>query len=194
MRSLHEIPGGLSVCHSTASHSLVPFKAMTHGQEILSQHMATPVTGFCDWHKINLFSSLICCFFIRPIKGMRRNCIWKQFIVALRNIMVDLGYWSSWVDGPFLAEVHTQFFSQGNILWSSEWQSANFRQENASVFELQQGLEQSKEWCCFKSCGRKIREAWVSDMGLSLVFHGFKQFEIPLIYHCISHTQILLLL
>lgn len=62
MRSLHEIPGGLSVCHSSASHSLVPFKAVTHGQEILSQHMATPVTRFCDWHKINLFSSLICCF------------------------------------------------------------------------------------------------------------------------------------
>lgn len=55
MRSLHEIPGGLSVCHSTASHSLVPFKAMTHGQEILLQHMATPVTKFRDWHKINLF-------------------------------------------------------------------------------------------------------------------------------------------
>lgn len=61
--SLHEIPGGLSVCHSTARHSLVAFKAMTHGQEILSQHMAAPVTRFRDWHKINLFSPLICCFF-----------------------------------------------------------------------------------------------------------------------------------
>ena len=77
MRSLHEIPGGHSACHSTASHSLVAFKSMTHGQEILSQHMATPVTRFRDWHKINLFSFLKCCFFFLTIsiKRMSRSCL-----------------------------------------------------------------------------------------------------------------------
>lgn len=62
MRSCMRSQGPVGVSQR-CKPSLVPFKAVTHGQELVLQHMATPVTRFHDWHTINLFPSLICCVF-----------------------------------------------------------------------------------------------------------------------------------
>lgn len=145
MRSLHEIPGGLSVCHSSASHSLVPFKAMTHGQEILSQHMATPVTRFCDWHKINLFSSLICCFYIISTKRIRRHCIQKPFTVAFKKHNDRFGILAL-MNRTISSQTYTHSYSIKVIFYEVLNGSLKISDRSTVlVFEHDQELEQSKK-------------------------------------------------
>lgn len=81
-------PRGLLVSQHSKP-ALLPFKAMTHGQELMLQHTAASVTGFQDWYTISHFLSYLLWLYIVHEEDKKK--FGSNWLELWRSRVIDLG-------------------------------------------------------------------------------------------------------